>query len=75
MTGSSACLLAPYWVARLGSELIVGRQERQPKGRGGTIYMALRGDRVGIAGEAVTVLRGEVVDWPQSRGSAQEEQD
>jgi PhzF family phenazine biosynthesis protein len=61
-TGSSACLLAPYWAARLGSDVIVARQERQPNGRGGTIQMTLRGDRVGIAGEAVTVLRGEIAD-------------
>jgi PhzF family phenazine biosynthesis protein len=55
VTGSAQCTLAPHWAARLGRNELVGRQVSR---RGGTLRVHLDGDRVHIAGQAVTVLRG-----------------
>ena len=57
-TGSSHCTLAPYWSARLGKTELVGYQASS---RGGVIRVRLQGDRVILGGQAVTVLRGELV--------------
>jgi predicted PhzF superfamily epimerase YddE/YHI9 len=59
VTGSAHCCLAPWWVARLGRDRLVGYQA---SARGGIVRVALRGDRVLLAGQAVTVLVGELVD-------------
>ncbi len=58
VTGSAHCSLAPYWASRLGKNELVGHQI---SARGGVVYCALRGDRVGLAGQAVTILRGELL--------------
>jgi len=58
VTGSAHCCLAPWWAARLGRERLVGYQA---SARGGVVRVELRGDRVIIGGQAVTVLRGELV--------------
>lgn len=55
VTGSAHCALAPYWGARLGKTRL---HARQISARGGELWCALRGDRVAIAGRAVTYLRG-----------------
>jgi len=55
VTGSAHCTLTPYWAGRLGRSLLHGRQV---SARGGELWCELRGDRVGIAGRAVTYLRG-----------------
>jgi predicted PhzF superfamily epimerase YddE/YHI9 len=57
VTGSSHCTLIPYWAARLGKQTL---HARQLSARGGELWCALRGDRVGIAGKAVLYLRGEI---------------
>lgn len=57
VTGSAHCALAPYWAARLGRDVLTGYQASP---RGGRVRVALRGDRVGLSGEAVTVLDGEL---------------
>jgi len=57
VTGSAHCVLAPYWIERLGRSPLVGRQI---SARGGTLEVRLDGDRVRIAGRAVTVLAGEL---------------
>jgi predicted PhzF superfamily epimerase YddE/YHI9 len=63
VTGSAHCCLAPYWAERLGVESLVGYQASN---RGGTVRARLAGDRVILAGQAVTVMRGELaVPWPQ----------
>jgi len=54
VTGSAHCALGPWWAARLGREDLVGYQASR---RGGTVKVAVRGDRVRLAGQAVTVLR------------------
>lgn len=55
VTGSAHCTLAPWWSAALGRDDLVGYQA---SARGGLVRMELRGDRVRLAGQAVTVLRG-----------------
>jgi PhzF family phenazine biosynthesis protein len=58
VTGSAHCCLGPWWAERLGVSDLVGRQLSE---RGGTVGVGVRGDRVLLAGRAVTVLRGELV--------------
>jgi PhzF family phenazine biosynthesis protein len=58
VTGSAHCALAPYWCSRLGRDELVGYQASP---RGGTVYVRLAGERVKLGGEAVTVLKGELL--------------
>jgi PhzF family phenazine biosynthesis protein len=56
-TGSAQCTAGPYWSAALGrSELVA----RQVSSRGAVLYVRPAGDRVHIAGNAVTVLAGDL---------------
>ncbi|SNT63021.1 phenazine biosynthesis protein PhzF family [Streptosporangium subroseum] len=57
VTGSAHCALAPYWSGKLGSDALVGAQLSE---RGGVVHTTMRGDRVELAGHAVTVLSGEL---------------
>ena len=59
VTGSAHCCLTPFWSRRLGRTELVARQV---SARGGTLRVKLDGDRVRLRGQAVTVLRGELVD-------------
>ncbi len=59
VTGSAHCCLAPYWAAKLGKTDMVGYQA---SARGGVVGVTLRGDRVILSGQAVTVARGELCD-------------
>lgn len=61
VTGSAHCALAPLWSDRLGSKTLVGAQVSE---RGGLIRTTVRGDRVELAGRAVTVLSGELHALP-----------
>ena len=58
VTGSAHCALAPYWAAQLGKAALTGYQA---SARGGTVRVEVQGDRVLLGGQAVTVLRGELV--------------
>jgi PhzF family phenazine biosynthesis protein len=58
VTGSAHCCLAPFWNRLLWKENFVARQL---SARGGILKVRLEGDRVRLAGEAVTVLRGELL--------------
>ncbi|HEU0116804.1 MAG TPA: PhzF family phenazine biosynthesis protein [Thermomicrobiales bacterium] len=58
VTGSAHCCLGPYWADRLGKDDLVGFQA---SARGGVVRVRLAGDRVKLLGQAVTVLRGELV--------------
>lgn len=58
VTGSAHCALAPFWAARLGNPMITAYQASR---RGGVVRATLQGDRVLLAGRAVTVLKGELV--------------
>jgi PhzF family phenazine biosynthesis protein len=58
VTGSAHCCLGPFWQKRLGKTEFVAYQA---SARGGIVQVRLKGDRVILAGKAVTVLRGELV--------------
>lgn len=58
VTGSSHTRLAPYWSAKLGKTRMLAFQA---SARGGVLRIELNGDRVRMAGQAVTVLRGELL--------------
>lgn len=57
VTGSAHCELAPYWAGRLGRTALSARQVSR---RSGEIACRLAGDRVFLAGHAVTFLVGEM---------------
>ena len=57
VTGSAHCTLVPYWADRLERRSL---HARQISARGGELWCELRGDRVALAGHAVTYLRGTV---------------
>ncbi len=57
VTGSAHCCLAPFWQKRLNKQDMTGYQA---SARGGIVRVGVRGDRVHLAGRAVTVLRGEL---------------
>src|SRR5213594_2486581 len=58
VTGSSHCALGPFWSARLGkSELLA----YQASARGGVVRVRVVGDRVKLGGQAVTVLRADLL--------------
>ncbi len=59
VTGSAHCALAVHWGAKLGKSTLTGYQASR---RGGIVRVVLAGnDRVHLFGQAVTVLRGELV--------------
>lgn len=59
VTGSAHCCLAAYWAPRLGKNRF---HAYQASPRGGVLDVTLEGNRVKLAGTAVTVLRGELVN-------------
>jgi PhzF family phenazine biosynthesis protein len=58
VTGSAHCALAPYWSAKLGKPALVGYQA---SARGGVVRVRHAGERVILGGQAVTVLRGDLM--------------
>ncbi|MGD8377543.1 MAG: PhzF family phenazine biosynthesis protein [Acidobacteriota bacterium] len=58
VTGAAHCALAPFWSRRLGRAGLVGMQLSHRPGR---VRAEVLGDRVVLGGEAVTVLRGELL--------------
>jgi len=56
-TGSAQCLLGPWWAARLGRTQLEAHQLSR---RGARLNVSVRGERVGVAGPAVTVLEGRL---------------
>ncbi|XXX80216.1 PhzF family phenazine biosynthesis protein [Sorangium sp. So ce134] len=65
VTGSAHCCLTPFWAARLGKTEMLAYQA---SARGGAVRVRLRGDRVDLGGQAVTVLEGELRAEPNIRG-------
>lgn len=57
VTGSAHCALAPYWTQRLGRDDLTGEQVSN---RGGFVRTRTQGERVHLAGQAVTVVSGEL---------------
>jgi PhzF family phenazine biosynthesis protein len=58
VTGSAHCCLGPYWSKRLEKNEFVAYQASP---RGGVMRVRVDGDRVYLGGQAVTVLRGELI--------------
>jgi PhzF family phenazine biosynthesis protein len=58
VTGSAHCALGPYWAAKLGRTSFTAHQLSK---RGGVVRVAVEGDRVRLAGQAVTITRGELI--------------
>jgi predicted PhzF superfamily epimerase YddE/YHI9 len=58
VTGSAHCCLGPYWQGELGKDTMLAYQASP---RGGEVGVRLSGDRVLLEGQAVTVMRGELL--------------
>ena len=59
VTGSSHCCLGPFWSKRMGKSDLVAYQASE---RGGILRLQVIGERIYLRGQAVTVLRGQLVD-------------
>ena len=57
VTGSAHCCLGPFWMERLGKKELLAYQASR---RGGSLRVRVEGERVKLAGQAVTVLRGNL---------------
>jgi predicted PhzF superfamily epimerase YddE/YHI9 len=55
VTGSAHTVLGPFWAERLGRDDLIGAQL---SARGGRLGVRVRGERVLLSGQAVTVLDG-----------------
>jgi predicted PhzF superfamily epimerase YddE/YHI9 len=58
VTGTAHCSLAPYWADRLGKQEFFAYQASP---RGGELKVTLKGNRVLLSGEAVTIMDGKIV--------------
>jgi PhzF family phenazine biosynthesis protein len=58
-TGSSHCCLGPYWAAKTGKAEF---RAYQASAREGRIQVSVRGDRIGLTGNAVTIVAGSLQD-------------
>jgi len=57
VTGTAHCSLATWWAQRLNKTTFFAYQASP---RGGELKISLRGDRVSLSGEAVTVIEGTI---------------
>jgi len=57
MTGSSYCLLAPYWQALLAKDNFHAKQLSQ---RGGEVTLQIQGDQIQLYGKAVLYMKGQI---------------
>ena len=58
VTGSAHCELIPYWSKRLNKTKLIANQLSERKGE---IFCSFNESRVGIGGNAVTYLKGELI--------------
>jgi PhzF family phenazine biosynthesis protein len=58
VTGSAHCCLGPFWAQHLHKEQLIAYQA---SARGGVVRVRVAGERVHLGGQAVTVLRGELL--------------
>jgi PhzF family phenazine biosynthesis protein len=58
VTGYAHCCLAPYWQERLQKTEFLAYQA---SARGGVVKVRCAGDRVILSGQAVTIMRGELL--------------
>lgn len=61
VTGSAQCALGPWWAPRLGRDEFIVRQVSR---RSGVVRVRLLEDRVRVAGQAVTTVRGTLLSQP-----------
>lgn len=59
VTGSAHCCLTPYWADKLDKQELLAYQASP---RGGVVRVRNTGDRVVLSGQAVTVMRGHLID-------------
>jgi PhzF family phenazine biosynthesis protein len=72
VTGSAHCCLGPYWGQRLKAEGITKDElmAYQASARGGVMRIRLAGERVVLAGQAVTVMSAYLTPAVEEAGSA-----
>ncbi|HKV09811.1 MAG TPA: PhzF family phenazine biosynthesis protein [Thermoanaerobaculia bacterium] len=58
VTGSAHCTLGPHWAERLGKNEMLAFQASP---RGGAVRVRVAGERVKLGGQAVLVLRGQLL--------------
>ncbi len=58
VTGSAHCFLGPFWAEKLGRNELLAYQASE---RGGVVRVSVKGNRVQLAGQAVTVLHATLV--------------
>ena len=58
VTGSTHCLIAPYWAGVLGKTALTAYQASK---RGGVLYAAVCGDRVKISGKAALFAAADIL--------------
>ncbi len=58
VTGSAHCALTPFWAEKTGKKDFISHQVSK---REGILKVSLKGDRVEISGQAVTILKGELM--------------
>ncbi|PZP54574.1 MAG: isomerase, partial [Micavibrio aeruginosavorus] len=58
VTGSAHCTSAPYWANKLAKNEMLAYQASK---RGGELSLKSEGDRLLITGDAVTVIKGEII--------------
>jgi PhzF family phenazine biosynthesis protein len=58
VTGSAHTALGPYWAEKLGKTELTAYQA---SARGGVVRVTVKGDRVLLGGQAVTVMTGELL--------------
>jgi PhzF family phenazine biosynthesis protein len=58
VTGSAHCCLGPYWSQQLGKSELTGFQA---SARGGIVHVRVSGDRVILGGQAILVMKGELL--------------
>jgi PhzF family phenazine biosynthesis protein len=57
VTGSAHCCLGPFWKKRLGKEELLGFQASR---RGGVVRVRVRGPRVVLGGQTITIFKGDL---------------
>jgi len=57
VTGSSHCILGPYWRAKLGKDQM---KAYQASARGGIVYVRVSAERSYIGGKAITIFSGKL---------------
>ena len=58
VTGSAHCCLGAYWQTRLGKSEFTAYQA---SARGGVVQVRIQGERVMLGGQAVTILKGNLL--------------